>query len=114
MKKIISLRLQNILLYIPFANMFILYAWIFNYSRTEKDSKVLAKSLILIFCTCIPFVIIQIVLSKILPEASSILTIINIIFIYLIPFFVGRTLIRYQKKVLKDWRQGDGSPVSFL
>ena len=101
MKKYISLHTQNIIKFIPFLNCFILFIWLFNYSRTEKDPRVFMKSLLIIFGVSIPIIILQIIISKILIEFSVAQSIFDGIFMYLIPFVIGSALIKYQKKVIE-------------
>ena len=101
MKKFIPLRIQNILKYIPFLNCLILFFWLYNYSLTEKNPKVFMKSLMIIFGVSIPIVILQILISKIIAEYFLVLTILNYLTTYVIPFIVGYALIKYQKRVLE-------------
>ena len=100
MNKIISLKAQKIIVVIPFLNCLILFVWIYNYARMPADFKIFARSWLVIFASAIPLVIVQIILSKIQIQPETLSEVINLLFIYLVPFAVGIGLICYQKKVL--------------
>lgn len=103
LKRLISLRTQYIIMCIPFVNCLILFIWLYNYSRTTKEPKVFAKSLLVIFATALPVVILQILLSKAFSQSVLALNILNFIMIYIIPFLIGFSLIKYQKRTLGDY-----------
>lgn len=89
------------MMFLPFINFLILFVWLYNYSHTEKNSKIFMKSLFIIFCTCIPMIILQILFSKLLSRYTIVLNIVNACAIYVIPLVLGYSLIKYQKKVIK-------------
>lgn len=99
MKKFVSLRTQRIISFIPYVNGLILFIWLYNYSHSKKKHKVFARSLVVIFITCIPLVALQIVFSKIFSVYPIAINIINLLAVYLIPFALGQALIKYQEKL---------------
>ena len=100
MKKFVSLRVQRIMMYIPFVNCLILFVWLFNYRHSGKDYKTFGKSLIIILCVCAPLVVLQILFSKLLAKFPNVIAIVDLLAIYIIPFVLGFALIKYQEKVL--------------
>lgn len=99
MKKIISIKAQNIISFIPFLNAVVLFIWIHNYRVSAKESSVFAKSLLIMFAVTIPLAIIQGLLMNLYAEYETIVLLINYIAIYLIPFLLARSLICFQKKI---------------
>ena len=99
--KIVPLKAQYILMVIPILNCLVLFIWLYNYSRAKKDSKIFGKSLLVIFLSTIPIVIIQIILSKIIVNSSANIFVDNLMS-YLIPLSMAFNLIRYQKKVFTE------------
>jgi len=97
----VSLRAQRVLMVIPIANAFGLFVWLYNYSRSERKQGVFFKSLLILFASVIPLAILEIVLSRIFSEQQVVLSVLNLLFIYLIPFVMDFFLIRYQES-LKD------------
>lgn len=103
MTKLISLRIQKVIMFIPFVNCFSLFIWLYNYSRTSKKLNVLLKSLLAIWAISIPFLILSILLSKIFPQSVIAHTIESFVMLYIVPCVVGFVLIKYQKKTLCDY-----------
>lgn len=101
MKKFISLHIQKIVLFIPFANYLIPFAWLFNYKHMEKQESLFAKSLLLAFGVSIPLIVVQILISRFLPDNKITLYVSNFIALYLMPFFIGYALIKYQAKAFE-------------
>ena len=99
-KSLISIRVQSILMCVPLLNCLVLFAWLYNYGHSVTNRTVFAKSLLVIFFSTIPLVILQILLSKIFANQAIILSVINSLMTYFIPFSMSFNLIRYQKKVL--------------
>lgn len=102
MKKIITLKKQHMLSFIPFLNTLVLFAWIYNYLMIVRDSKIFIKSLFVLLATTIPIAVLQCVLQNILRENMDVVTLINIIATLLIPFCMARGLISFQRRYLLD------------
>ena len=100
MKKLISLRTQKIIMFIPVINIFVLFIWLYNYSKFPSNSKIFIKSLLYVFAVFIPMGIIHSILFNILSEYKIATTILNFIVIYYIPLAVGYVLIKYQEKTI--------------
>ena len=100
MKKLISLRTQKIIMFIPVINTFVLFIWLYNYSKFPSNSKILIKSLLYVFAVFIPMGIIHSILFNILSEYKIASTILNFIVNYSIPLAVGYVLIKYQEKTI--------------
>lgn len=96
MKKFITLKKQKIVMCIPAINCLTIFFWLYNYGKLNPDPKIFWKSLVTIFSTALPIVVLQIILSKIFSELSYVL---DPFMTYLIPFCISFSLIRYQKKV---------------
>ena len=107
MTKLVSLRTQQVIMFIPFVNCFLLFVWLYNYSRTSKELEVLLKSILAMCAISIPFVILSILLSKIFPLSVIAHIIESFVMLYIVPFVVGFILIKYQKKTLSDYFQSN-------
>lgn len=103
MKKLISLRAQRIILFIPFVNCFIWFIWLLNYSRIPSNLKLFFKAFFVAIAYALPFIILNILLSRLFTQSEAILMIENIIGLYITPIQIGLGLIKYQEKVLKEY-----------
>lgn len=99
MKKIISIRFQEKIMFIPIINLGIPFIWLYNYIRTQTEYRVFAKSLIVFFAAFIPLEIMNMIVCKALTQFEIIQDIVNGIMQYLISVSFGFALIKYQKKV---------------
>lgn len=100
MKKLVSLRIQKILMLIPFVNCVVPYIFLFNCIRTSNGQKVVLRSLLILFGLLIPIAVAQRLLYKAISQYELLLTIINPIIIYIILFVIAFTLIKCQEKYL--------------
>ena len=102
MKGFISIRFQKIIMFIPFLNCCILFLWLYNYSKTEKNHKTFFKSFITAISYALPFVIVGVVLSKLMGDVVLKHNLLNLIMFYLVRVALGFGLIRSQGK----WKEG--------
>ena len=100
MRRYVSITKQNIIKFIPLINFSILFIWIYNYSCSARDFRVFRNSLFLMFGICVPVVISQILLIKLMETILWSETVINILSIYVVPLLLGHALVKYQEKVL--------------
>lgn len=103
MKKLISLRIQRIIMLIPFVNFFILFIWLFNYSRIPSNFKLFFKGFFVAIAYAIPFIALNILLSRLFTQLEILLVIENIIGLYITPFQIGFGLIKCQEKYLDQY-----------
>lgn len=101
MRRIVSLKTQSIMSYIPFVNCLVLFIWLHNYRVAITDFKIFAKGLGLLFVIAIPLVFAEMLLLSIFGAYPTACDIIGIIAIYCIPLCLSRGIIRFQSKVLK-------------
>ena len=97
-------------MFIPLLNAFVLFMWLYNYSRVKLDGSVFAKSLLILFASTIPLAIVQIILQKLLADFSIVTACIDYLMLYLIPFSMAFNLIAYQKKVFNKNTEEDSQP----
>ncbi len=95
----VSLKKQKILMFIPFANAFILFVWLYNYSKTQRDTSVFLRSVLIIFTATVPLAILQIILERAFP---NIRTVLGYIMAYLIPLSMAFCLIRFQERLYEN------------
>ena len=100
MKKLISLRIQKVIMFIPFFNIFILFIWYYNTFKTSNSRKILLKAMIPIGIVLVCFSIINNLLSEPFLTTNYMRYIRNFIMLYLLPFTLGYVLIKYQKKTI--------------
>lgn len=98
MNRTISLRVQRIISFIPFVNASVLFMWLYNYRSAVNDSKVFAKSLLVIFATTLPLALLQMMFQQLLESQGNM---INLLAVYLIPLSMASGLIHFQKNILK-------------
>ncbi len=96
-QKTVSLKTQRKIAFIPIINFSLLFIWLYNYSKRDRDYNVFFKSLIVVFKFTLPIVIIQIIISITLYDFPIIISATNILEIYLVPFSLGMGLIKYQE-----------------
>ncbi len=99
MRLSISIKVQKILMFIPFINVFGLFIWLYNFISNSKKPTVFAKSLLIIFASTIPLVIIQIILTKLFSNSAVFVSVLGYIFTYLIPLSMDFFLIKYQRSL---------------
>lgn len=97
MKNQIKLRVQRVLVIIPFINISIIAIWLYNYSTIPRDSRLFLRSFGVMFGYMFIIGIPQMILSLLFKDMWFI-DIISKVCIYLIPFFMGYGLIRFQSK----------------
>lgn len=102
MRKKISIKTQRFLSVIPFANVTVLFIWIYNYRAAVNDSKVFRKSLLVIFAATVPLACIQMLLLKILDAYPTAVDVVNYLAIYVIPLSMSHSLIQFQKRLLNQ------------
>ena len=102
MKKIISLKTQRIISFIPLANAFVLSVWLRNYRSAVNDSKVFAKSLLVLFATTIPLGVVYMLLSRWFAAQNVVRTVLTCAAIYGIPLSMAQGLIWFQKRVFDE------------
>ena len=100
MKKLISLRTQKIIMFIPVINIFIIAFWLYNYMKTTNNIKLFFKSLLKIWGVAIAFLIVSSALLEIFSQTKFLDYIRNFIMLYLLPFTLGYVLIKYQEKTI--------------
>ena len=103
MKKLISLRVQKIILFIPFVNLFIWFIWLINYSRIPSNLKLFFKAFFVAFAYALPFVILNILLSRLFTQSEIIEALRTIIGVYFTPLFMGVGLIKCQEKYFSQY-----------
>ena len=100
MKKPVSLHVQRVLNFIPLVNSLILFIWLYNFSCSNKEYRIWKKSLINIFCVSVPIAILQIVISKAFEAFPIVVTIVDFMALYMIPFTIGTILIKHQEEMI--------------
>ena len=100
MKKLVPLRIQKIIMFIPIFNAFILFIWLYNYSKTPNKPKIFIKSLLETFAIVIPIGAILSILLNIFSGYKMVTVVLNFIQIYSMPLVVGYVLIKYQEKTI--------------
>ena len=100
MKKVIPIKIQKIISFIPLLNLFILFIWVYNSMVLKVKQKVFFKSLFVTCSTMIVFAIPFIIMSYVIGEDSSIYTIAFYFSEYLIPLAIGWELIIFQEKLV--------------
>ena len=100
MKKLIPLRVQKVIMFIPFINIFIIAFWLYNYMKTTNNIKLFFKSLLKIWGVAIAYLIVSSALSEIFSQTKFLDYIRNFIMLYLLPFTLGYVLIKYQEKTI--------------
>ncbi len=100
MKKFVSLKVQRILMFLPFFNCFVLFIWLYNYGRSSLPLKVFIKSLVVLFAFILLWAVINILLSRLFVGNEVIDLISTVLSLYVTPFSMAFGLIGYQKKVL--------------
>lgn len=103
LKKLISLHVQKIILFIPYVNLFIWFIWLINFNRTPRDFKKLFTTFFIAFAFGIPCMIINILLSRLFVQTEIIEVLRTIIGVYFTPLFIGVGLIKCQEKALKEY-----------
>ena len=100
MKKLIPLRVQKVIMFIPFINIFIIAFWLYNYMKTTNNIKLFFKSLLKIWGVAIAYLIVSSALLEIFSQTKFLDYIRNFIMLYLLPFTLGYVLIKYQEKTI--------------
>lgn len=100
MRKLVPIKFQRILSYIPIINSLILFVWLYNFIRSGKSHGIFVKSLLVLLVCTAPLILIQIVVSCVF-AASTLSSICDLIMVYLIPLSMGIGLIKYQKHVFE-------------
>lgn len=103
LKKLISLRVQKIILFIPYVNLFIWFIWLINFNRIPRDFKKLFTTFFIAFAFGIPCIIINILLSRLFVQTEIIEVLRTIIGVYFTPLFMGVGLIKCQEKYLSEY-----------
>ena len=94
MKKV-SIRTQKILMFIPYANIFNQFIWVYNCLVSEYPVHTGLKSLYIWLVYGLPIAIIHSVLDALFPEISHIATFLTM---YLYGVLVSFGIIRFQQK----------------
>lgn len=103
LKKLISLRVQKIILFIPYVNLFIWFIWLIKFNRTPRDFKKLFTTFFIAFAFGIPCIIINILLSRLFVQTEIIKVLRTIIGVYFTPLFMGVGLIKCKEKYLSKY-----------
>ncbi len=90
-------------MFIPFVNLFIWFIWLFNYSRIPSNLKLFFKAIFVAFAYALPFIILNILLSRLFTQSEVLLVMENIIGLYFIPFQIGLGVIKCQEKYLSQY-----------
>lgn len=103
LKKLISLRVQKIITFIPLVNCFMLFIWLYNYSKIPSNLKLFFKAFFVAFVYALPFIILNILLSKLFTQSEIIEVLRTIIGVYFTPLFMDVGLIKCQEKYLSEY-----------
>lgn len=95
MKKIIPIKVQTVFMFIPILNSFALFMWLYNYSRAVTSIKVLLKSVLVMFASLLPIIII----ASVLQSSFTMPPIFIHLMTYVASFSVAFGLVQFQKKV---------------
>lgn len=99
MKRLLTIRSQKIILFIPIINYVIIFIWLYNYSQTTKNIKVFIKSLLMTFTLVFCLAVIYMILEKLFADVYIIDRCLDVSLQYLFPLVVGGVLIRCQEKM---------------
>ena len=99
MKKLLTIKYQKIISFIPIINYSIIFIWLYNYSHTSKNIKVLFKSLLITFMFIICLAVIYIILEKFFAGVSIFIKFMDISLQYVLPLVVGMILIKCEEKM---------------
>lgn len=91
MKKLIDIRLQKKLLFVPILNNFLLFVWGYNYKQTERVTKNIFFAVGRAFLYALPMALINMNFGKYNFYLSILLQ-------YLTSFLAGLGLIHHQEK----------------
>lgn len=97
--KVVSIKAQNIISFIPIINCSSVFIWLYNYSKIPRDYKILFISVLKAFLYSLPYIIIQILASRFLYTYYVLKSIIDLLALYVIPLSISRGLIKYQKSL---------------
>lgn len=98
----ISIKKQKIISYIPLLNAAVLFIWLHNYRIAINNSKIFAKSLLVLFASTIPLACFYRFLLWIYANSNAAVSAINTLGLYFVPFIMARCLIRFQISVLSE------------
>ncbi len=101
MKKIIPVKLQKRLIFIPFLNATVLFIWLYNYYRGVNDFRVFKKSLFVLFATTLPIAVLQIILTSAFSQYAGVVSLIDYLSIYCTPLSMAYGLVRFQTKIFE-------------
>ena len=96
--KIVSIKMQRILMFIPYLNILNLFIWVYNCRCANISAAVFGRSLLLIFAHAFPFAALHILLANLFPELSGKFA---FLFMYGMALSISYGLIKYQEKILK-------------
>lgn len=99
MNKLVSIRIQRFMSYIPLVNATVLFVWIYNCRVANIEQKVFARSLYVLLRATLPIAILQMVLVNAFATHTTVVLIFNYLAIYTIPFSMARALIWFQEKI---------------
>lgn len=103
MKKLISLKTQKAMLFLPLVNCFIFFAWFININRVSKDLKKIIADFFISFAFTVPCIILNILLARFFAQMDLIVALRTVIWGYLTPLSMGVGLILCQKKHFGDY-----------
>lgn len=101
MKKLVSLKTQRVMSFIPFVNFFVLFTWLYNYRLAVNDYKVFAKALALLFIIALPLALAEFIIINLFSAHPTVCNIIGIIAMYCIPLCLSRSIIYFQSKIFE-------------
>lgn len=97
---VIPIKIQKILMYIPFTNFLIMIFWLINYvEMKDRKTTVFMKSLLIMFAGGIPISIVFMILSRNFADNEILVRVFNTASSYLSSFFIAFGLVKYQEKV---------------
>lgn len=100
MKEFFPLRFQKIIMWIPYVNIFVLFCWLYNCTKTEQPVKLFLKSLPLILGIGILFAILNAIVSGIAGKDSITALIAYYLTAYFCPIAIAAFVIHFQNRYI--------------
>ena len=94
----VPLKLQKIILFIPYINAFILLIYVYNTVRAKWSRKKFLMGVLLSFMIMLPIIVLN-RLMVFVPLGEFLRALWNFVYIYAIGIAIGVVLIRQQKKM---------------
>lgn len=97
--KYVSIKMQRIIMWIPYANIANLFIWFFINRRFYSKVDTFPKTRQILLSTSLPLMVLQVLIFNYFPAAGQILAILNA---YIIPLCMGYRFIKYQLELSED------------